>query len=100
MPRYDAVRLAQAFMKKGAVGGQFNWSDLGFQAGVCFSSLPSNACFLYGPLDSEYKPKERKKAERRKRQSADDDEAELENPDDVEQKDKKKCDGNELSAVE
>jgi len=100
VPRYDAVRLAQAFTKKGSVGGQFNWTDLGFQAGVCFSSLPSNAWFLYGPLDSEYKPKERKKAERRKRQTADDDEVELENPDDVEQKDKKKCDGNELSAVE
>jgi len=101
VPRYDAIRLAQGFVKKGTVRGQFNWAGLGFQTGVCFSSLPSNVSFLYGPLDAEYTPKERKTVERRKKQTVQsDDEAEEEQPEDVEQKDKKNSDGNELSAVE
>mmetsp|Transcript_29707 Transcript_29707/g.62003 ORF Transcript_29707/g.62003 Transcript_29707/m.62003 type:complete len:421 (+) Transcript_29707:325-1587(+) len=106
VPRYDPIRLAQSLVKKGAVRtgstSQFNWSGLGFQVGVCFNSLPSHVSFLYGPLDAEYTPKERKKPERRKRRTEElESEKEEEQPEDVDQTGKKKeSDGNELSAVE
>lgn len=70
--------------------------------GVCFNALPSHVSFLYGPLDAEYTPKERKKAERRKK-AVDEPESENEEeeqPEDLDQTGKKKSDGNELSAVE
>jgi len=107
VPRYDAITLAQNLVKKGSTrtGGinQFNWAGLGFQVGVCFSSLPSNCSFLYGPLDAEYTPKERKKAERKKKSL--EVEEELQNleetrPENMNQGKKKEGDGNELSAVE
>mmetsp|Transcript_14434 Transcript_14434/g.31293 ORF Transcript_14434/g.31293 Transcript_14434/m.31293 type:complete len:421 (-) Transcript_14434:205-1467(-) len=105
VPRYDAIRLAQSLAKKGAVrtgsSSQFNWRDIGFGVGVCFSALPSHVSFLYGPLDAEYTPKERKKVERRKKQDVVESENEEdEKPEDVDQTGKKKSDGNELSAVE
>ena len=89
VPRYDAVRLAQSLLKKGTVrtgsSSQFNWRGLGFQVGVCFNSLPPNVSFLYGPLDAEYAPKERKKVERRKKaqeeESANEEEEEPEHDD-------------------
>lgn len=58
--------------------------------------------FLYGPLDAEYAPKERKKTERRKKQDVVESEnEEEEQPEDCDQTGKKKeKDGNELSAVE
>ena len=107
VPRYDAITLAQNLVKKGSTrtGGinQFNWAGLGFQVGVCFSSLPSNCSFLYGPLDAEYTPKERKKADRKKKSL--EVEEELQNleetrPENMNQGKKKEGDGNELSAVE
>ena len=80
---------------------QFNWRGLGFQVGVCFNSLPPNVSFLYGPLDAEYAPKERKKVERRKKaQEEESANEEEEEPEDVDQGGKKKSDGNELSAVQ
>eukprot|EP00574_Skeletonema_japonicum_P002780 CAMPEP_0201713992 /NCGR_PEP_ID=MMETSP0593-20130828/635_1 /ASSEMBLY_ACC=CAM_ASM_000672 /TAXON_ID=267983 /ORGANISM="Skeletonema japonicum, Strain CCMP2506" /LENGTH=437 /DNA_ID=CAMNT_0048203213 /DNA_START=24 /DNA_END=1337 /DNA_ORIENTATION=- len=110
VPRYDAITLAQNLVKKGSIRTgnihQFNWAGLGFQVGVCFSSLPSNCTFLYGPLDAEYTPKERKKAERKKRaQEADEEMENLEEtrPESKDQQGGKKAgegDGNELSAVE
>jgi hypothetical protein len=107
VPRYDAVTLAQNLVKKGSIrtGGihQFNWAGLGFQVGVCFSSLPSNCSFLYGPLDAEYTPKERKKIERKKRSTEAEEELENleeEKPENMDQNKKNKAgDGNELSAV-
>mmetsp|Transcript_25796 Transcript_25796/g.47435 ORF Transcript_25796/g.47435 Transcript_25796/m.47435 type:complete len:415 (-) Transcript_25796:382-1626(-) len=106
VPRYDAIRLAQSLATKGSIrtgsSSQFNWHGLGFQVGVCFNSLPSQVSFLYGPLDAEYTPKERKMPERRKKQTQEEGEnEEEEEPDDVDQTGKKKeSDGNELSAVE
>mmetsp|Transcript_1417 Transcript_1417/g.3586 ORF Transcript_1417/g.3586 Transcript_1417/m.3586 type:complete len:429 (+) Transcript_1417:90-1376(+) len=109
VPRYDAVRLAQSLVKKGSVRtghgphatSQFNWHGLGFQVGICFNAPPSDAYFLYGPLDAEYVPKERKKpAQRRKRTEVEEEMGEEEEPEDVDQTGKKKSDGNELSAVE
>jgi hypothetical protein len=68
---------------------------------VCFNSLPPNVSFLYGPLDAEYAPKERKKVERRKKaQEEESANEEEEEPEDVDQTGKKKSDGNELSAVQ
>lgn len=103
VPRYDAVRLAQALVKKASVknGGNtvFGWRNFGFNAGICFNALPSHVNFLYGPLDAEYKVKERKKVERKKRQ-AEEEEEEEQQPEDVDQTQKKESDGNELSAVE
>ncbi len=105
VPRYDAVRLAQSLVKKGTVrtgsSSHFNWRGLGFQVGVCFNSLPPNVSFLYGPLDAEYAPKERKKVERRKKMvEAESENEEEDEPEDVDQKGKTKSDGNELSAVQ
>ncbi|KAL7541869.1 hypothetical protein ACHAXR_011312 [Thalassiosira sp. AJA248-18] len=107
VPRYDAIRLAQSLVKKGTIrtgsSSQFSWRGLGFQVGVCFNALPSHVSFLYGPLDAEYTPKERKKPERRKKQAelAESENEEEEQPEDVDQAGKKKeSDGNELSAVE
>lgn len=107
VPRYDAIRLAQALVRKGSVrqgsSSHFDWQGLGFQVGVCFNAVPSHVSFLYGPLDAEYTPKERKKPERRKRQTQQEEESDKEEdqPEDVDQTGKKKeKDGNELSAVE
>ena len=98
------MTLAQNLVKKGSVRSnginQFNWQGLGFQVGVCFSALPSNCSFLYGPLDKDYKPKERKKVERKKKADAEDSEEDgLVEPEIMNEKNKKK-DGNELSVVE
>ena len=104
IPRYDAHRLAAALKKKATVRNpsgkcHFGWKEFGCQAGICFNSLPSHVSFLYGPLDSEYTAKERKKTEKLKRQTAADDESEEELLDvDQSHKNKKKT-GNELSAV-
>ena len=69
--------------------------------GVCFNSLPPNVSFLYGAIDAEYAPKERKKAERKKKvQEVEIDDEEDEQPEDVDQGKKKSGDGNELSAVQ
>jgi len=108
VPRYDAIRLAQSLVKKGTIrsgsSSRFNWHGLGFQVGVCYNALPTNVSFLYGPLDAEYTPKNRKKPERHKKQSQEEAESENEEeeqPEDVDQTGKKKgSDGNELSAVE
>lgn len=94
VPRYDAVRVAQALLKKGTLrtsgaSTQFNWRGLGFQVGVCFNALPSHVSFLYGPLDAEYIPKERKERAQRRKASQDEDEDE-EQPEDVDQMGKKK----------
>ncbi|KAL7519049.1 hypothetical protein ACHAWX_003848 [Stephanocyclus meneghinianus] len=107
VPRYDAIRLAQMLAKKASVrtasgSTHFGWKGFGFQVGLCFNSLPSHVSFLYGPLDAnmEYRVKERKKAEPRKKQAAEKDTEEEEHPEDIDQTQKKESDGNELSAVE
>lgn len=57
--------------------------------------------FLYGPLDAEYIPKERKERAQRQKTAQSDDDDEEEQPEDVDQVGKKKeSDGNELSAVQ
>lgn len=71
--------------------------------GVCFNALPSHVGFLYGPLDAEYAPKERKKPERRSQkpqQEAESEGEEEDEPQSVDQRRKEKKTGNELSAVE
>ena len=68
-PRYDPVRLAKSIAKKGSHGNQFNWRGFGSQVGLCFNALPDHCSFLYGPLDADYVPKERKRPERRKKQT-------------------------------
>jgi len=69
--------------------------------GLCFNALPDHCSFLYGPLDADYVPKERKKPERRKKQQTQEElsDAEEEQPDTMNQTGKNKLDGNELSAV-
>jgi hypothetical protein len=104
VPRYDAVRLAQAIVKKGSVkvgsNTQFGWKNFGFNVGICFNALPSHVNFLYGPLDAEYKVKERKKVERKQKQAEPEGEEEEQQPEDVDQTQKKESDENALSAVE
>jgi len=98
--------MAQSLVKKGSLrqgsSSQFDWQGLGFQVGVCFNALPGHASFLFGPLDAEYTPKERKRPERRQKQTLEESEnEEEEKPEDVDQTGRKKnSDGNELSAVE
>lgn len=106
VPRYDAIRLAQMLVKKASVrtasgSTHFGWKGFGFQTGICFNSLPSHVSFLYGPLDAEYKVKERKKSEPKKKQASQEEEGEEEQqPEEMDQTQKKESDGNELSAVE
>ena len=87
--------MAQALLKKGTIrtassSTQFNWRGLGFQVGVCFNALPSHVAFLYGPLDAEYIPKERKERAQRQKTAQGDDDDEEEQPEDVDQVGKKK----------
>jgi hypothetical protein len=103
VPRYDAIRLTSCLAKKALVkigsNTHFGWRMFGRQAGICFNALPSHVSYLYGPLDAEYKVKERKKVERKKA-AVEEDEEEEQQPEDVDQTQKKESDGNELSAVE
>ncbi len=55
---YDAVRLADAFKKKGNLGTHSSWKDLGIQVGLCFNSLLSKVNFLNGPLQGVNDEKE------------------------------------------
>ena len=60
---YCPIRLANGFVKKGTVFVDssthfFNWQALGYDCGVCFSSVPPNVSFLLGPLCAEYTTKE------------------------------------------
>ena len=78
---------------------RFNWRGFGIQVGLCFNALPDHCSFLYGPLDADYVPKERKKPERRKKQTQEElSDAEEEQPDTIIQR-KNNVKGNELSAV-
>ena len=78
---------------------RFNWRGFGIQVGLCFNALSDHCSFLYGPLDADYVPKERKKPERRKKQTQEElSDAEEEQPDTIIQR-KNNVKGNELSAV-
>lgn len=104
VPRYDAARLAQMLVRKASVktgsNTHFGWKYFGFQTGICFNAVGSHVSFLYGPLDAEYKVKERKKVERKQKQTEPEEDVEEQQPEDVDQSQKKVSDGNELSAVE
>lgn len=104
VPRYDAARLAQMLVRKASVktgsNTHFGWKCFGFQTGICFNAVGSHVSFLYGPLDAEYKVKERKKVERKQKQTEPEEDVEEQQPEDVDQSQKKEKDGNELSAVE
>ena len=104
VPRYDATRLAQMLVRKASVktgsNTHFGWKMFGFQTGICFNAVGSHVSFLYGPLDAEYKVKERKKVERKQKQVEQEEDVEEQQPEDVDQSQKKESDGNELSAVE
>jgi hypothetical protein len=97
VPRYDALRFSIKLKQSLSTNGAFDWKKLGSEVGVCFNALPSNVCFLAGPLDSEYTPKQRKKFERRARVVDSDAEEPEDKPEDVKEQDK---DGDKLSAVE
>jgi len=78
---------------------RFNWRGFGIQVGKCFNALPDHCSFLYGPLDADYVPKERKKPERHKKQTQEElSDAEEEQPDTIIQR-KNNVKDNELSAV-
>ena len=78
---------------------RFNWRGFGIQVGLCFNTLPDHCSFLYGPLDADYVPKERKKPERRKKQTQEElSDAEEDQPDTIIQR-KNNVKDNELSAV-
>ena len=78
---------------------RFNWRGFGLQVGLCFNAVPDHCSFLYGPLDADYVPKERKKPERRKKPTQEElSDAEEEQPDSIIQR-KNNVKGNELSAV-
>jgi hypothetical protein len=91
------MKLKQSLSSNGNGNGAFDWKKLGSEVGICFNALPSNVCFLAGPLDAEYTPKQRKKTERRARAVDSDAEEPEEKPEDVKEQDK---DGDKLSAVE
>jgi non-structural maintenance of chromosomes element 4 len=90
--------LFQIKTKLSTAVGAFDWNKLGAEVGVCFNAIPSNVTFLAGPLHSDYIPKERKKIERRTKESKSDDEDETEEkPEDVRRQERG---ADKLSAVE
>ena len=104
IPRYDVEKFIQKLKKNcsdrdGASGngGGFMWHTFGYEVGSCFNQLPSNVSFLNGTIDAEYEPKQRKKAERRKRENTD--HIEEEEVGSIQQK-KKSKDEDKLSAAE
>lgn len=104
LPRYDADRLVRKLRDKAAVRApdgskRFHWKGFSSQAGLCFNSVPKHVSFLYGPLDAEYITKDRKRAERRKREEEDDVKEERLVETDQSHK-RKRGTGIELSAVE
>lgn len=97
VPRYDATKFIKNLRKKISLPNKtLDWHSFGLEVGSCFNAVPSRVSFLTGPLDSEYKPKERKKPVRRKQT---DDDAKEEEVGEVKQTSKPK-DGDKLSAVE
>ena len=89
--RYDAKAFAQKLAEKGSTltNGGFNWERLGLQVGVCFSALPSNCSFLYGPLDAEYTPKERERKRKAEEEEEEEDGVVEDQPEIMEKKKKK-----------
>lgn len=53
-PPFDIDNLVAKLKNSGTANGTqpFNWTGIGFQCGVCFSSLPNRCSFLHGPLQS------------------------------------------------
>jgi len=103
VPRYDADRLVAKLRAKcgrqdSGGGGGIDWKVLGLEVGSCFNAMPSRVSFLSGPIQlaKDYRPKERQKPIRKKR----DDDAVEEKPEDVHQRSKNKTDEDKLSAVE
>lgn len=80
----------------GGSEAQFDWSILGEAAGACFNALPSDVCFLNGPLMHGQPPVQRRAAVRRRVEE--DEEAEEQRPEDV--KGHTERDDNKLSAIE
>lgn len=101
VPRYDVEKFIHKLKKSCSSGngssGAFQWHSFGYEVGCCFNALPSNVSFMNGPLDSEYQVKQRKKTERRKRESYED--VEEEEVGSVQQK-KRSKDEDKLSAAE
>lgn len=102
VPRYDPQKLTRKLKQKCTTGPDkdtFDWELLGKACATCFQSVPTGMIsFLNGPLEAGYKPKERKKPERRRRvQEASDEEEEQVEKEDA---DKDKAQADKLSAVE
>eukprot|EP00557_Chaetoceros_sp_GSL56_P009466 CAMPEP_0176491406 /NCGR_PEP_ID=MMETSP0200_2-20121128/8412_1 /TAXON_ID=947934 /ORGANISM="Chaetoceros sp., Strain GSL56" /LENGTH=346 /DNA_ID=CAMNT_0017888827 /DNA_START=219 /DNA_END=1259 /DNA_ORIENTATION=+ len=98
IPRYDVNKFIGKLRRKCMVNEtQFNWKLFGYEVGSCFNCLPSHVSFLNGPVNAEYEPKQRKKPERRTKQSNDD--VEEEEVGNVQQK-KRSKDEDKLSAAE
>jgi len=99
-PRYDADRLVRKLKEKvrqeSSQGGQFDWEMLGDAAGACFNALPSNICYLNGPIQKDAPPPQRRAPQRRQRIEERD--VEEEKPEDVQGHTEK--DDNKLSAIE
>lgn len=93
--RYDAVKLAGKLRNKccSKDGNSFNWNALGKEAGACFNALPSQVSFMNGPVEDDYKPKERKERKKRMREEEEEEEEE-------ELEENKTNDADKLSAVE
>jgi hypothetical protein len=103
VPRYDADRLVhklvgqvRAETNTGGTNDHFDWELLGEAAGACFNAIPTDVCFLNGPLQKDAPPVQRKVAQQRRVQPQED--AVEERPEDVQGHTEK--DDNKLSAIE
>jgi non-structural maintenance of chromosomes element 4 len=81
----------------GGTQDHFDWELLGEAAGACFNAVPSDVCFLNGPLQKDAPPVQRKVAQQQRRQVPQE-EAVEERPEDVQGHTEK--DDNKLSAIE
>ena len=76
----------------------FDWELLGEAAGACFNALPSNVCFLNGPLQKDAPPVPRRVAQQQRQRQIPLEETVEERPEDVQGHTEK--DDNKLSAIE
>lgn len=93
---HELVSKIRAETNAGGTNDQFDWELLGDAAGACFNTVPSNVCFLNGPLQKDAPPVQRKAPQRRRAQV--EDVGKEERPEDVQGHTEK--DDNKLSAIE
>jgi hypothetical protein len=100
VPRFDATRFISKLRSKcTTLDGNnvfFDWKMLGAETGICFNSVPTNVCFMLGPLENGRVPEKKVRTVRHRR--AVEEEGEEEKPEETVKHQKK--DADKLSQAE